>query len=183
MALKTLVKVGSVTNLSDARYCAGMGVDLLGFNVVEGHAKYVSPKQFQEIRGWITGPRIVAQVYGLTSSQLLTTIIEQYQPDLIESGMAELAYIKGASLPIILSLESNDAVPGDLNPAYVEVKSLEKTHSKLPLLVFVSSVPELDLALKKENVAGIALHGGQEIKPGLKTYDELADILELLETD
>ncbi len=31
MALKTIVKVGNITNLSDARYCAVMGVDMLGF--------------------------------------------------------------------------------------------------------------------------------------------------------
>ena len=29
MPLKTFVKVGNITNLSDARYCAGMGVDML----------------------------------------------------------------------------------------------------------------------------------------------------------
>jgi phosphoribosylanthranilate isomerase len=35
MPLKTFVKVGCITNLSDARYCAGMGVDMLGFRAVE----------------------------------------------------------------------------------------------------------------------------------------------------
>ena len=41
MSLQTFVKVGEITNLSDARYCAGMGVDLLGFNVVENTPGYV----------------------------------------------------------------------------------------------------------------------------------------------
>ena len=46
--------------------------------------------------------------------------------------------------------------------------------------------------LKKENVnqiideypiKGISLKGGDEIKPGLRDYDELADILEAIEIE
>ncbi|MFM1835376.1 MAG: hypothetical protein RJA04_63, partial [Bacteroidota bacterium] len=48
--LKTLVKVSAITNLSDARYCAGMGVDLLGFPLGK-----ISIDQFTEIRNWLAG--------------------------------------------------------------------------------------------------------------------------------
>ena len=65
MPLKTFVKVGCITNLSDARYCAGMGVDMLGFRAVESQENYIKPSQFQEIRGWIAGPLVVAEVYGV----------------------------------------------------------------------------------------------------------------------
>lgn len=37
MALKTFVKISGVNNLSDARYCAGMGVNQLGFNIEDKH--------------------------------------------------------------------------------------------------------------------------------------------------
>ncbi len=33
------------------------------------------------------------------------------------------------------------------------------------------------------NLKGIVLEGGKEIKPGLKDFDELADILEVLEIE
>ena len=33
--LKTLIKVSNINNLSDARYCAGMGVEMLGFSMDE----------------------------------------------------------------------------------------------------------------------------------------------------
>jgi len=49
--LKTKVKVSKVTNLSEARYCAGMGVDFLSFPVSS-----VDPKTYQEITGWVAGP-------------------------------------------------------------------------------------------------------------------------------
>jgi len=61
MSLKTKVKISQVTNLSDARYCAGMGVHYLGFNFVAGHEFYVQPEHFMEIRSWITGPELVGE--------------------------------------------------------------------------------------------------------------------------
>ncbi|MFT7424854.1 MAG: phosphoribosylanthranilate isomerase, partial [Algoriphagus sp.] len=36
MALRTFVKINGITNLTDARYCSGMYVDLLGFTFEEG---------------------------------------------------------------------------------------------------------------------------------------------------
>ena len=68
MPLKTFVKVGSITNLSDARYCAGMMVDMLGFRSVEGQEGYIKPAQFQEIRGWISGPLVISFVAALADS-------------------------------------------------------------------------------------------------------------------
>ena len=84
MALKTLVKVGNISNLSDARYCAGMGVDMLGFRVISGQEHYVSPELFKEIRGWFSGPSVVAEAYGIRSGEDLPFIIQNYLPDFIE---------------------------------------------------------------------------------------------------
>ena len=53
MSLKTLVKVGGVTNLSDARYCAGMGVAILGFCPEPSRPDYVDLDKFKEITNWI----------------------------------------------------------------------------------------------------------------------------------
>ena len=55
--LITKVKVGQVTNLSEARYCAGMGVDFLSFPIVS-----IDPKTYQEITGWVAGPKFGIEV-------------------------------------------------------------------------------------------------------------------------
>ena len=64
MALKTKVKINRITNLTDARYCSGMYVDVLGFSLEEGSPHYVSPSQFQEITGWISGADYAAEFTG-----------------------------------------------------------------------------------------------------------------------
>jgi phosphoribosylanthranilate isomerase len=189
MPLKTLVKVGSITNLSDARYCAGMGVDFLGFRVIEGQENFTSPKQYQEIRGWVTGPQIVAEVYGIQTPEDLAAIQENYRPDYLELGLAELHRIGSSiTLPIILTLNPGETLPHNiLTPAYLLVPEktdhLEKLVPDFEVLVTVTTAGELEEALGMTGITGVALSGGKEIRPGLKDYDDLAGILESLETD
>jgi phosphoribosylanthranilate isomerase len=183
MPLKTLVKVGSITNLSDARYCAGMGADLLGFCVVERQPAYVTPKSFQEIRGWITGPRIVAQAVGVQSAADLAFIIEQYRPDFLELGTAEVALLGTIPLPYILILSKGNVIPSGPSPAYVLVADQETYVGEIPTLLQIMDARELEGALSNARIHGIVLEGSSEIRPGLKSYDQLADILEALEVD
>ena len=44
--LKTLVKVGEINNLSDARYSAGMGVELLGFALKHPERKVITKEEY-----------------------------------------------------------------------------------------------------------------------------------------
>ena len=90
MALRTFVKVSTISNLSDARYCAGMGVDLLGFCTIEEQDDYMHPARFQEIRGWVTGPKIVAEVYGLKDAGQLQRILDDYKPHYLQMGINEI---------------------------------------------------------------------------------------------
>jgi phosphoribosylanthranilate isomerase len=191
MALKTLVKVGCITNLSDARYCAGMGVDFLGFRVIEGQPGMIPVKSFQEIRGWITGPQIVAEIYGIASAVELERVMQDFQPDYIELSLNELGRIGNAiTVPYILNLPQGEELPSSISskPAYIltDLKVNPSTSKYIPdfeLLVHVNRVDELSVAVGQTGISGIALIGGSEIRPGLKEYEELAAILEALEED
>jgi phosphoribosylanthranilate isomerase len=188
MALRTFVKVGSITNLSDARYCAGMGADLLGFRAVPGHDNHITPKQFQEIRGWVTGPQIVAEVYGLPDIAAWSGIQEEYRPDMIELGLQELAVLsREPSLPYILALAPGEQVPADRHPTYVLIDpdnpALLQLATKYPVLVTVQQTSLVQSLLDGGGIRGLALQGGQEDRPGLREYNELGEILEMLDTD
>ena len=184
MPLKTLVKVGSLTNLSDARYCAGMDVQLIGFQAVPELPAYISPTRFQEIRGWISGPAIVAEVHGAQDRHQIDLIVEGYRPDYIELGLAELPFAMHSSLPIILRIKSDESFSNaSLAPAYALVDFNDSRPFTMPRIVFVTSLEDAENALKAGGISGIALQGGDELSPGLKTYDTLAPILEMLEDD
>jgi phosphoribosylanthranilate isomerase len=57
MSLK--LKICGITNLEDARFCAGAGADYLGFIQHEDSPRYVRPQQVAKIGEWIHGPKPV----------------------------------------------------------------------------------------------------------------------------
>lgn len=180
MPLKTVVKVGNISNLSDARYCSGMGVDMLGFGVLDGQQNYISPKLFQEIRGWVSGPKIVAEIYGLTSIDQLSSIVENYAPDYFELSSAEfIRFEHHLTLPCIVSGQIR-------SDAKIIYQILDESEAKnytggAKLLVKPASAENVLDLISAPNVAGVALDGTPELRPGFKDYSDLADVLEKLD--
>lgn len=196
MALKTLVKVGKISNLSDARYCAGMGVDMLGFNVINGRDQYVSPEFFKEMRGWFTGPAVVAEVYGIEKTEDLAEIIQHYFPDFVEGSLADVKKLHVAFAAYIISTtyEEIKAHEDELGiyraqiayliiPESTSLEQLEALSKEYKLLLQLDSKNPDDGKLHNIHSKGIALQGSAEDKPGLKNYDSLAEILEKLEAE
>jgi phosphoribosylanthranilate isomerase len=182
MPLKTFVKVGSISNLSDARYCAGMGVDLLGFRVIEGQKDFIKDSQYQQIRGWITGPHIVAEVYGIKSTDQLPMILDNYKPDYLEMGLQELALFNSLPIPLILSVKEMDSIDKlYIIPDYLISNNPFNSH--IPLLVRVQNKRDVRALVENPAVKGIALEGSAELKPGLKDYEVINEVLEQLETE
>jgi phosphoribosylanthranilate isomerase len=189
MALSRFVKVGSISNLSDARFCAGMGVEMLGFRTVEGQDHYIAPKAFQEIRGWISGPAVVAEVYGLRDGNTLATILENYRPDYLELGWDELPFVGHTDLPLILSVKPEEAVRLAGHVLQDRITHLlipgfdgaAPVNTAVSILAGVSTTADVDQVLAHFPEYGLALNGSAEIRPGLKSFDELADVLERLD--
>jgi phosphoribosylanthranilate isomerase len=197
MGLKTTVKVGRITNLSDARYCAGMGVDLLGFNAVENRPDYISPIQFEELRGWFVGPKVVIEIYGIDKVQAYEALLNNYQPDMIELSCHELLKLRPRDLPLILSIlpdqyHDQAAVLRDFKssiqflqlPANTDKKLLQEIVKNYQVLLSLAGDAEPDINFLKKNPGlGLALSGTTEEKAGYKSYDQLATVLEQLEED
>ena len=206
MALKTFVKISEVNNLSDARYCAGMGVDQLGFNVVPGHSHFVDSKKFHEITGWVAGVKSVGE-FGNQTADYAAEVLNDYGFDYIQTDRIDLLEEFGRlRAPVILNLNVD---------GYTDSKAVEKVfeyahglveyflvHSQhegvnLQQLRGIASLTKrfnivLGSWISNQNIAdvlamgdftGIALKGGEEIKPGYKDFDELADILEVIEIE
>ncbi len=205
MALSTFVKISGITNLSDARYCAGMYVDLLGFSLEEKSDKYVHPTQFAEITGWVSGLEFAGEFETMKSDEVLK-LVQDYPGvtwiehssikeliDLIDKGYGlifklnldevsgishdDLELLKGKR--VIFNLTKNDEELSREDKAFIFDLSQE---AKVILGAGISA-DSIHKTLEEFGLAGIALAGGEEIKPGLKDFDELADILEALETE
>ena len=53
------VKICGLTNLEDARFCAGAGADFLGFIQYPKSPRYVAPEVAATIIAWVYGPESV----------------------------------------------------------------------------------------------------------------------------
>ena len=191
MALKTTVKVSHVSNLSDARYCAGMGVEMLGFGVVPSGRHYIAPEVFQDIRGWISGPRIIAEIYGLSGPGSIADIIKAYAPDYLEMSWEEYrAFGALVQLPCIVELPATSAMPPlETNDSilYFVAKETEQCRDMAPrplrVLKKISTLESLHKSLEDGCFSGFVLQGPEALRPGVTNYDQLGDILEALEED
>ena len=109
MTLKTFVKVSNITNLSDARYCAGMGVDLLGFNIDPASPSQIGEKDYEEISEWVAGVQFVGE-FETSSLYEIKQGLKHYNIDYIQltdQRLVERVQLLGK--PIIFKITINDA--------------------------------------------------------------------------
>lgn len=83
--LSTKVKASSITNLTDARYFAAMGVEWLGFNLNSDDESAISPEKITEIEEWVEGVQIVAE-YGNDRWENVTSGLEKIIPNVVQVG-------------------------------------------------------------------------------------------------
>lgn len=202
MALQHFVQINHITNLSDARYCAGMMVDVLCFELDPQSDSFVSPTTFQELTGWVAG----VQLAGALPSQVETadelgSLLNDYPLDALQiSQPAQLAFALSSALPVSFWAHITSKTDLERLPVIAsQVQSVILSCDDLTLFSSidhaVSQLPNAtrwikayDLGVEQVKVlpapfAGIALKASHEDRPGFKEYGELMDILEALETE
>jgi phosphoribosylanthranilate isomerase len=195
--LKTQVKVSSIANLSDARYCAGMGVEWLGFPLQE-----ITLERFTEIRNWLAGVQIVGEFTKATADQVREAVAT-YQPDVIEvDSSVSLVSIQSIDVSKILRVNiDTDNLPaifaasapyvshfllvGDSADSLTGMEaSVEIWAAQYPIILGLD-IPEDDLDewVEQSSIQGIGLVAGEEDRPGFRDFTDLMTILEKLETE
>lgn len=208
MALATFVKVSGVSNLSDARYCAGMGVHVLGFNLEEEHPHYIDPEKYTAITEWLAGVEFAAE-FDTYSSEAIEKVLADYSRiDYLQtSNTQQVASLADLQKPLIVRLDAaqyrEDIVAlADImrdcrqQAAYFLIENsaasprvdllddLLHLSKQYPILLgFGLSADNVPSLINEYSLAGIALRGGEEVKPGYRNFDELADVLEAIEVE
>ncbi len=205
MALKTFVKISTVNNLSDARYCAGMYVNLMGFNLEQDNKDFMPPQKFKEMTEWLSGLEYVAEFEASHPENILDILKDYKGVDYIQTPEeVHLQMLVNSSYKLIwkktvqstkdldylltkaTGLKENDVIllleSENLKLDEKVLNKVREIASKCDVLLgFGLKADQIEDTLESTGVKGIALKGGDEIKPGYKDFDELADILEALE--
>ncbi|MEY2793852.1 MAG: hypothetical protein RJA76_1844 [Bacteroidota bacterium] len=195
--LKTQVKVTGITNLSDARYCAGMGVEMLGFPFPD-----LEVAKFNEIKSWLAGVSIVGE-FASKNIEEIKQLVKEYQPDKIQvTEKIDLIALQELGLPILQKIDiSTSNLPNAfaLNAPAVETFVLECTDmadyeglkssieiwaAQYPIILsFDISEDDLIDWVDNSSIKGIEVQSGVEDRPGFRDFSDLMSILEQLELD
>lgn len=180
------IKLGSVNNLTDARYGAAAGAEWIGFCFDTANALYTSPVQAQAISGWLSGPVPVAEFAANQALEEMEDIIRLLGFEWIQiADAALLHHFEGSDINIILEVSTPGELSSIINTITPEVKAIlvkniavqdvaKISQQNIPILFDVEGLDANALVeLKTQNPYGINISGGFETAPGIRDFDEM----------
>ena len=181
MPLKIPFKAGSITNLTDARFFAAYEVDYIGFCFDPQSPNYISPQNALAIKGWIHGPKIVAEFANQDLDNVLN-IINFFEPDVLELGdeYFDSTGLKiNSDLPIIFKTSKENAqFISSKNILFIlseEENSFDLPAHQFPIMIDITN-KEFDVS--KFMGDAIQIKGVAEMEVGVRDYDELGELME-----
>ena len=179
--------VSNITNLSEARYCAGMGVQFLAYP-----AHLVNPKMYQDITSWLQGPEMVLDVSNIAE---VSTLLNEYRSGYILLSADQFQRISDTlEVPAMVKIDSGSIrLANELSKQtrlirYIVTEGLSEEETKYLKSIGFSLLHTITdnngqsiEELLKWPIDGIVLIGNPELKPGLMDYSHLSEMLENLE--
>lgn len=182
-----------------------MYVNLLGFNLERTADKYISPELFKDISGWVSGVDFVGEFTHDRNPDILE-ILENYPTikwiEYDRSEVLETLVGKGYSLIYKMNLKEVMHIESDVAKTLSQsgiifhvvsevdvlsdedLKVIQKLASNCKVILgFGITIENVQNLVENNGIYGISLSGSDEIKPGLKDMDQLAEILEKLEVE
>lgn len=168
LSLLLPVLVRGINNLSDARYCAGMGADGLIFTLDPSLPGAVTPELVKELAGWVSGVELIGEFGAMPAADINQLIADCHLSRVLLTG-ASPADADELAAPTLLTTAYEAPYP----PPAAPTRWLTGTFDP-------AALPAL---LAAAQPAGLILQGGDEIKPGLRDFTELEAIFEALEAE
>jgi len=190
--------IRGINNLSDARYCAGMGADKLTFVLDPALPGYLEPKTVKELAGWITGVELIGEFDQLSAHAINALAAECALDAVLLRSFRTSAELAEIAPPVYLELlpefvGSDQPFPASPVGFVIELGD-HPTTEMLNALGARSQLPPLWLgpgldatrAMALANgtpLAGLVFPSGNEVKPGLRDFDQLEAVFDALEID
>ncbi|MBX2950956.1 MAG: hypothetical protein KF870_00520 [Leadbetterella sp.] len=181
---KVLVK--SVTSLSEARYCAGMFVDYISFDLNEESEYYVPKKKLEEIRGWLSGVKILGSL-GTADVSLITASLEEYGLDGFLFSPEQFHLLPLVDTPLKVLEWSDDValLPFIPDPEVILLLTSAEAARENQLADLDNEILQgfdfENVKSETERINGFAFMGSFEKQVGISAHSELMEALEYIE--
>ncbi|MDB5268179.1 MAG: hypothetical protein JWP58_1219 [Hymenobacter sp.] len=190
--------IRGINNLSDARYCAGMGADKLTFILDPALPGHLDTKAVKELAGWIAGVELIGEFDQLSAHEI-NAISAECNLDAVllrtprtDEELAEIAppvYLELAidSISFAQPLPTSPVgflleLPTAETPE--TIKALQNISAQKPLWLGPGLHPDRARMLATSlPLAGLVFPSGNEVKPGLRDFDQLEAVFEALEIE
>tara|TARA_A100000164_G_scaffold274330_1_gene246339 strand:+ start:46 stop:648 length:603 start_codon:yes stop_codon:yes gene_type:complete len=194
MTPKKFIKIRGVNNLSDARYCSGMMVNVIGFNLDANQKDGVNIDSFKAITKWIQGPKIAGEFDNM-ELELIRKYLSLIDLDIIETcNPSFLAPLIDTGKEVYLKINLDSLVNEKVlfnkikegqTANKIVVYSPEKSKNE-KLLINLLNYTKNEQIINGFNLdlsqidfwPSIEIMATPEDKPGYKDYGEVMDVLE-----
>jgi phosphoribosylanthranilate isomerase len=200
MASSTKIKLSPITNLSDARFAAAAGIEYMGFCFDPSSPDFLLPIKAREILEWTSGSHAIGE-FGDQSIEEISELSDLLQMDVVLLNNSILPdELPQIAKPIIKAISLDDMGPVELAnelcayAPYADAFQLNGTQAiaarKDELIEACAQYKIVwNLPYTNENVLAIletykpyslVILAASEEKTGMKEYDELNEMLEIL---
>ena len=190
--------IRGINNLSDARYCAGMGADKLTFILDPALPGHLDTKAVKELAGWIAGVELIGEFDQLSPVEINAIAAECALDAILLRHPRSTEELAEIAPPVYIELSPESAAGTQNQPTSVvgiivelpeeisaeTLTALRSLSQRQPLWLG----PGLDPArarhlIQQLELAGLVFPSGDEVKPGLRDFDQLEAVFEALETE
>lgn len=178
-----LLKFSSISNLSDARYAAGMWADFIGFNFDPSSPSYTEPAKAQSIISWINGPALVGE-FGNQPLDWITDFTKQLSIQIVQipATYSDLNVFETGLKTIVVvndtahhpSIEKADILLTENMDVYKHLIELTDKPVIFQTLTLTEDASEF---------RGLAILGQTEDQPGTRNQAEWTEYLERFESE
>ena len=192
------ILIRGINNLSDARYCAGMGADKLTFILDPALPGHLDTQTVKELAGWIAGVELIGEFDQLSSFEINTIAAECALDAVLLRSPRSAEELAEIAPPVFVELTLESAIlaqPLPTSPVGLVVElpetisaetiaALRNIANQRPLWLGPGLHPDRARDLSSQlPLAGLTFPSGDEVKPGLRDFDQLEAVFEALEID
>jgi phosphoribosylanthranilate isomerase len=177
--LNKRILVKSITSLSEARYCAGMFVDFISFDLNEDSPYYIPKKSYEEIRGWLSGVKILGSITGLDLEKI-NAIVDEYGLDGLILSKEQQALLPFLSVDIVVQ-EWNTLPLPPLNSDSILLWTAQENPPEMNGNEILVGFDFQHVKRELPHINGYAFMGSFERQVGDNSYEELMQALEYIE--
>jgi phosphoribosylanthranilate isomerase len=187
-----MILVKNITNLSEARFCAGMMVPYISFCCDPDDTHFVDNEQYIEIKKWLSGIKLLGNAETHNYDEI-NDYIEKRSLDGFILSSSQFDLIEFIDTPLLIGevgidkiLENDFSLPNGLQHLIIH----GEIHHHLTLIENLAKTQSIFVGYDFDNVTfcsdknvGFAFLGSKETRPGHSTYHALMDALEELDSE